>query len=366
MTENRARASAEVVWALAKASTRYSRTVAPIVHRELARWRRRAETIAEPGLRELALRKLEDEHFNARAGAMLATLAPSSRRSDVVEAIVALQLLFDLLDGLTEQPLVDPLGEGEQLFLTFTRAVYGDELPPDARDSYLEELSAAAGEAIRRLPARDAILDVAAAGAGRAAQAQIRMHAASDLGTEQLRAWAVEQASGTRLHWRETLAGSASSVLATHALIAAAADLRSTSSQAAQIDDAYLSVCAVLTLLDGIVDRERDQRAGTLGYIGLYEDRDTLARALAETARDAGERTHALDRGADHAMIFTGVVAYYASAPGARTNFARAVLTPTIRTLAPPIGPALALMRVWRLRRRVGRTAPSSGSREDR
>ena len=360
----RAWISAETFWALVKASVRYWMTVAPIVRRELAHWHLRAEAITDADLRELALRKLEDEHFNARAGAMLATLAPRSHRGDAVEAIVALQILFDLLDGLTEQPLDDPLGEGEQLFSAFTRAVSGGPLPRVAGDSYLDELSAAGADAVQRLPARDAILGVAAAGASRAAQAQIRMHAAPLLGIEQLRTWAVAQAAGTRLHWRETLAGSASSVLALHALIAAAAEARTTPSRATQIDDAYLSVCAVLTLLDGIVDRERDQRTGALGYIGLYEDRERLARALAETAREASEQTRTLKQGNDHTMIFMGVVAYYASAPGARSDFARELLPPVLRALAPSVGPVLALMRAWRLVRGIRQAAGSSGASE--
>jgi tetraprenyl-beta-curcumene synthase len=363
-TSGRVWTASETSWTLVKASVRYWMTVAPIVRGELARWRRRAEAITDPKLRELALQKLEDEHFNARAGAMLATLAPRSQRGDAVEAIVALQILFDLLDGLTEQPLVDPIGEGEQLFLAFTHAVSGRSLSPGTQDDYLDELSAAGARAVQRLPAYAAILEVAAASASRAAQAQIRMHAAPRLGIEQLRVWAAAQTAGTRLRWREKLVGSASSVLAIHALIVAAAEARTTPARAAQIDEAYLSVCAVLTLLDGIVDRERDQGSGALGYIGLYEDREALARALAETARDAGEQTRALEQGAEHTMIFMGVVAFYASAPGARSDFALDLVPPLLQALAPSVSPALALMRTWRLGRRIRQTAISSGSSE--
>ena len=360
----RAWISAEASWALVKASARYWMTVAPTVRRELARWRRCAEAITDPNLRELALQKLEDEHFNARAGAMLATLAPRPHRGDAVEAIVALQILFDLLDGLTEQPLLDPIGEGEQLFLPFTRAVSGGPLPPGRQDSYLDELSVAVASALQRLPAREAVLEAAGVSAGRAAQAQIRMHAAARLGIEQLRTWAITQAGGTRLLWREALAGSASSVLIVHALIAAGADERTTPARAAKIDEAYLSVCAVLTLLDGIIDRERDQRTGALGYIGLYEDREALARGLADAAREANEQTRALEQGVDHTMIFMGVVAYYASAPGAHTDFALELMSPVLRALAPSVRPAFALMRTWRLGRRIRQAASSSGLSE--
>jgi tetraprenyl-beta-curcumene synthase len=346
--------------ALLLASARYWTTVAPVVRRELDRWRQCAGAIVDPELRELALSKLADERFNAEAGAMLATLAPRAQRSDAVEAIVALQVLFDLLDGLTERPLQDPLADGERLFLAFTRAVSARGPAPGTGEdhgAYLQELSAVAGGAFARLPARHAVIDVAEACADRAAQAQIRMHALPKLGIGQLREWAQAQAQahGTGLQWREMLAGSASSVLAVHALIAAAADARSSPAQAARIADAYLSVCVVLTLLDGIVDHERDERAGALAYISLYDDRDELAQALAGTARRASAQARALPHGAYHVMVLTGVVAYYTSAPSAHSEFARPLVAQVHGAVTPAVGPALALMRTWRAGRRLGR-----------
>jgi tetraprenyl-beta-curcumene synthase len=357
--------SARAVWALVVASARYWSTVAPVVHRELEGWRRRASMIDDPELRTLALGKLEEERFNAEAGAMLATLAPRAHRSDAVEAIVALQVLFDLLDGLTERPLQDPLGDGERLFLAFTRAVSARRPTPSGGDGgYLEELSAVAGGALARLPARDAVIEVAAASAARAAQAQIRMHAMPRLGIGQLREWAQAQSRGTGLEWREMLVGSASSVLAVHALIAAAADSQSTPAQAARVEDAYLSVCVVLTLLDGIMDRERDERAGALGYISLYDDHEELVQALAMMVRRASGQTRALQHGADHAMVLAGVVAYYISAPGARSEFARPLVAPLHRGLAPAVLPALALMRAWRMVRQLRTPASLKLNRE--
>jgi tetraprenyl-beta-curcumene synthase len=348
-------ASVAAAWSLLVASARYWRTVAPVVRRELDRWRRRAAAIADPQLRELALSKLEEERFNAEAGAMLATLAPREHRSDAVQAIVALQVLFDLLDGLTERPLQDPLADGERLFEAFTRAVSTRPLPPCRGDDYLSELSAVAAGALGRLPARAAVIEAATASAGRAAHAQIRMHASPQLGTGQLREWAQAQSRDTGMQWRETLAGSASSVLAVHALIAAAADSRNTAAQARRIESAYLSVCVVLTLLDGIIDRERDERAGAPTYIGLYDDHRELAQVLAGATRRASARTRALQHGAHHLMVLTGVVAYYTSAPSARSEFARPLVTQVHRALLPTVAPALALMRVWRVGRRLRR-----------
>jgi tetraprenyl-beta-curcumene synthase len=349
---------ARAALALVVANARYWTTVAPSVRVELERWRARAEAIDDPQLRALAVSKLEGERFNAEAGAMLATLAPRAHRRNVVTAIVALQVLFDLLDGLTERPLQDPLADGERLFMPFTDALrQGPERRAAQRraedSSYLWELSQAASGAVAGLPAREAVLEPALASARRAAQAQVRMHAATRFGVEQLREWAQTQAHGTDLRWRELVAGAASSVLAVHALIAAAADARSTPVQAVRIADAYLSICVVLTLLDSLVDQDQDERAGEAGYISLYEDHALLLEELPELTRRASAQARDLPHGAHHVMMLTGVVAYYTSAPGARGELTRPFAARLHAALAPLIGPTLVFMRAWRLAKRL-------------
>jgi tetraprenyl-beta-curcumene synthase len=357
-----------VARALALANARYWSTVAPVVRVELARWRARAEAIADPRLRALALAKLDGERFNAEAGAMLATHAPRAHRADAVRAIVALQVLFDLLDGLTEQRLADPLGDGERLFAPFLDALrpgcatapHADALPgalaprgeqpAGAAGGYLLELSDAARAALARLPARAAVIDLAQASACRAAQAQVRMHAAPALGAGQLREWAQAQARGTGLGWRELLAGAASSVLVVHALVVAAARPDATTVQAARLADAYLSICVLLTLLDSLVDEQRDERAGRAGYVSLYEDRELLAQALDETAARALAQARTLPDARHHVLMLTGVVAYYASTPAARAERARPLVARVQRAL-PLVAPTLVFMRAWRLTR---------------
>lgn len=109
--------------ALAVANARYWPTVAPEAQRELARWLEPARDIPDPDLRALAVAKLTHERFNAEVAATLATLAPSMNRGTAVRAIVALELLFDYLDGRTERPSADPIGEGERMFEPFVGAL---------------------------------------------------------------------------------------------------------------------------------------------------------------------------------------------------------------------------------------------------
>jgi tetraprenyl-beta-curcumene synthase len=366
-----ARAGAELMLA----NARYWRGVAPTVRTELARWTQRAQAIADPELRTLALSKLEDEGFHAEAAAMLATLAPRAQRSDVVEAIVALELLFDYLDGLSERSSPDPLGDGERLFgalidaVAVPAAVMHDspDQPKRNDDGYREALSRAVAVAVARLPAAAAITDVAQRNAARSGQAQTRMHAAAQLGIAQLERWARVEAEGTGLGWRELVAGAASSVLVLHALIAVAADPHTTSEAAQRIAEAYLSTCVVLTLLDGLVDHEHDRSrngSGTPSYLSLYEHSDGLADTMAALARRAVAQAQELPDGARHVMLLTGVVAYYGSTPGAENGVAKPVVTRLRRELAPLIFPTLAIMRAWRSARRITRSSRAKGAGE--
>ncbi len=364
-------ANARAALALVAANARYWPTVAPVVCGQLRRWERRAQAIADPELRALALEKLREERFNSEVAATLATVVPFAHRRVAVEAIVALEVMYDYLDGLTEQQVHDPLRDGRRLFLAFTDAVTPDaELSgdyyrhrPGADDGgYLEDLARAVRAGLRRLPAAGGVAAVVQQSAARCAEAQVRAHAALFVGDAQLQQWAQTQAVHSGLRWREFLAGAEASVLAVHALIAAAADPRTSSAQAALLDTVYLSIAALATILDSLVDYERDRAAGESIYIDRYADRALLAQGLTRVVRHATSNARGLPRAAHHAMTIVGVVAYYTSAPTARSSLARPVVADLHRQLRPLIAPTLAVVRTWRAVKRVqSRLSPRAG-----
>jgi hypothetical protein len=318
--------------ALARANARYWLTVAPSVREQLERWRQRASALEDPGRRALALAKLRREHFNPRLAATLATQAPLALRATATEAIVAEQVAYDYRDALGEHLLEDD-------------------------DAYTGELTEATLRALERLPGRGAVTGALRASGLRCAQAQRRGHAAIDGDDAPLRAWARREARGTGLGWPEWLAGAQGSVLATHALIALAADERATGAQARALDRAYISIAA-LTMLDSLIDRERGADAHELDYTRWYESPEQMGERLAAAARDALRCATLAPGGVHHAMTLTGVVGYYASAPAAREPHARAVFGAVKAELGAALIPALVTMRAWRAAKRVRRLAP--------
>src|ERR1700735_1340990 len=359
--------------ALVLANIRYWITVAPIVRARLHHWRRLANGIPEPALRHVALVNLREEGFNAQATATLATLAPRRYRGPVAEAIVGLQIIYDYLDSLVDPPLANPPKDSRQLYRAFLDAIsldrepQGDYYPPTHECSdggYLLELVHAVRRSLARLPSRSAIAAVSAGAAERCAGAQIRAHAVVSRDGAQLEQWARESAAGTQLDWREFLAGAVSSGLAVHALIALAADPHASPERALAVDALYLSLCALTTLLDGLVDHEQDLlSSGRPGYLRYYGDRDALAQGLGGAIDRAIDQARELPDAPHHLVTLMGIVAYYASAPTADSEFARPVMREVTRDLAPAIGPILALMRTWRAAKRLVRTIASTTGR---
>jgi tetraprenyl-beta-curcumene synthase len=351
--------------ALLMANLRYWRYVAPEVRRELKRWSARAAQIGDRHLREVAIEKLQAEHFNAEVAATLATLVPEAHRSRTVEAIVAFEVLYDYLDGLTEEPTADdPLERGWSLYRAFTAVFDGATADRPATErvlcddgGYLDELSATVGQAIASLPGKCVMGRAGRRSAERCAISQVRVHAAAQVGVAQLERWARgDMEPGGAIEWREHVAGSVASVLAVHALIAAGADHSITKDQAEALDSAYLSISAMSTMLDSLIDYERDVASGDPWLVRLYGgDIGVLGDRLVAVASEAVARTRLLPNGAHHMMTLMGVVAYYTSAAEARGELARPVVARLHRELRPSILPTLAVMRVWRLAKRVRR-----------
>jgi tetraprenyl-beta-curcumene synthase len=375
--------------ALGVANARYWTSVAPLARAQLRRWEDRAEAIPDPALRAIALAKLQSERFNAEVAATLATLAPRPRRAATVEAIVALEVMYDYLDGLTEQPaadpeqpaakpeqpaakpeqpaakpeqpVADPLHSGRRLFMAFTDALLaapaqtGDYFRhhPSDDGGYLAALSATTSSALARLPGWNAVSDVARGSAARCAEGQVRVHAAPRAGVAQLEEWARAQAASTALPWREFMAGAVSSVLAVHALIATAANDRTTPTEAAAIDSVYLSISALSTMFDSVIDYERDSASGEAWYVRHYDSRAALADRIAAVMRDARQQVQTLPNAAHHTVTLVGVVAYYMSAPQATQGIAAPLTGRVHDELGPLMAPTLAVMRAWRGAKRL-------------
>jgi tetraprenyl-beta-curcumene synthase len=352
--------SAAATVALVRANARFWPTVFPEVRRGLRRWDRRAQQIPDPTLRAQALAKLSGERFNTEVAATLATLVPPLRRRAVTEAIVPLEVMYDYLDGISEQPGPDALADGRGLYRAFADAMapagpladYYRHHPQRDDGGYLAALASSCRRALWSLPAAPVVAPTAQAVLARCGEAQTRTHAVAQLGAGQLQAWASAQPEAARLRWWEVGAGAAASVLAGHALVALAADPATTADDAERVAAAYFATCALTTLLDSLIDAEADAAAGAHPYLGYYASEAEATERLGALAREAVAAVERLPRAPHHLMTMTGAVAFYLSAPGARGAGRRRLTAPIARELRPLLGPSLAIFAAWRGARR--------------
>ena len=306
--------------AVARALAVYRRQVVPQVRRELGRWREVATAIPDPTRRGLALAAIDEKGLNVEATAVFATLAPRATRPAATRAMVALQVAVDYLDSVDEERSA---GDTEYLDRLFS--------------SHRETAAALPSHADVSVPLERAI--------DRCGEGQRHTHAAEHGDRAALESWAVAQPAPAVYRWWEVAAGASSSVAA-HALIAAAADPATTLAEGALIDAAYFpSIGALTVLLDDLIDRDADSAAGAHNYIAYYRDSEEAANRLELIARLARTGIAPLRHPRRHAAILTGVVGFYLSAAEAETSYTRPVRDRLLSSTGPTVRPIVAVMR---------------------
>ncbi|MGB2711025.1 MAG: DUF2600 family protein [Conexibacter sp.] len=334
----------------------YTLVIVPQVRHELRRWEGIARSIPDPALREHALTTLGQKALNAEAAAVFGILAPRRSRTRVVMLMVAFQVLTDYLDTVSEQPAPDVLRNGIALHLALIDALRAQPPALDyyrhyARDDdggYVERLVHACRQEFAALPAARAVRKAALAAARRCGEGQSHTHAAVRSGSQALARWAQHVPAGKDYLWWEVAAGASSSV-PVHALLAAAADPRTSRAEAERIDAAYFpSIGALTVLLDNLVDRDDDVATGNHNYLGYYRSSSFAATRLAEICTAAATGVRTPRRARRHAAILAGVAGFYLSAREADTPYASVVKARIIERGDTALGPILAVMRIRR------------------
>ncbi|MCW2952806.1 MAG: putative cytoplasmic protein [Conexibacter sp.] len=343
-------------------------TVFPLVRAELRTWQERAAAIPDPELREQALATIRSERLSA-AGAALFAATLDRHEPGLVRALVAFQVTIDYLDTLSEQPTADPIGNGVQLHRALAEAIGREPGHPDyyarhhAREDggYLAALVDACREGCSRLPSDGRIQAAAAREAERTA-VQGMNHAPAPLREPALRRWAEQQGDAGDASWFELAAAGASS-LAVLALIAAAAEPTTTTTSAEQVRAAYFPwIEALSTLLDSLVDRERDALTGEMSFIACYPSDATALMRMEQVAARAVAGARKLPRGERHVVLIAGMIAMHLSEPSAWAPATRPMTLALLRASGTAMAPILLpLMRVWRLLRSRGGETDARG-----
>ena len=307
------------------AAADYLCRLAPLARREIAFWRTRARAIRDPPLRRIALAKIDREGTNVESAAFFATLASGGWRA-AVRRIVAFQLAYEYIDGVNEQQ--SQLECGRRLHSALLHAVGGPAW--DHRGGpYLQELVDSCRAVTQ--PSRELLVTVERVG-----EAQARNHAGAEL-----KAWA--QCFAPDLLWWEAAAAGISS-LDVLALLACPPDRHR------RLPEAYVEVCALSALLDGLVDFQADAHSPNHNFARHYTSESEMTRRLLVLTRTAACSVRSLPDSHLHALVLAGLLAHNLAAPSAAIAGSPA-LRACLLDSVPWVRPAVRMFRLRRIAR---------------
>jgi tetraprenyl-beta-curcumene synthase len=132
------------------------------------------------------------------------------------------------------------------------------------------------------------------------------------------------------------VAAGASSSVAAHALIAAAANPKTAPEQAALIDGAYFPAIGALTvLLDDLIDREEDRAGGEHNYMPYYESATEAAKRIGLLGARARAAIARLQGARRHRAILAGIAAFYMSELKPADQYAVPIRERLLQALGP-------------------------------
>ncbi len=331
--------------------------VLPGVAKLVTGWRAVAAAMPPGTLRDDALATLADERFNTEGAALFATL-PTRRSLPLLRVLVALEVIWDYLDTVSERPCEDMVLNGLQLHRALAESLdpggpisdYYRYNPSSNDGGYLRALVEECRAQCLELPSFELLRPHVIREARRGAVCAIN-HAPDPCDRDaRLQAW-VEQEypDHTGFSWFE-LSGAASSSLTVHALLALAAQPDCTARDVDLTYAAYFPwISLASTMLDSYADRAEDLACGAHSYVEHYPSQDQALVRLCEIVATSVRVARALPRGERHALIASGMVPMYLTKKEMRAPCHRAAATALLRAAGPLPTLQWPILRTWRL-----------------
>jgi tetraprenyl-beta-curcumene synthase len=308
-----AAATRELVWGLR------------IVRTAVGHWQARATAIPDPVMRSNALAALSDKR-PLLDGAALFWILPSRRHQELVELLVAFQILANFHDHAGERVGTESTSEGVASSIRTLGAVIDIERPwpgyfrtdAPADGGYLDALADTCRSVSARLPRYGIARATLIAQTHRAEVMDIEHQADRHARPLLLRRWADRlDDDDNGMEWWELAAG-APSLMTAIVTLALAADERTTVDDLDRATNAYIWVGSVGTLLDNYIDQLDDATTGAHNYMTYYATPDVAEKRLGLLIDRALREVSELQRGEYHVVIVASMTAMYLTSDSAR------------------------------------------------
>jgi tetraprenyl-beta-curcumene synthase len=326
------------------------------VSKEIRRWREHAQRIPDETIRADALHVLERKRTHIHGAALFWTI-PRNRNRDLLRLLVAYELIWDLLDNLSERAARYGQTNGRQLHLAIAEAIdpripisdYYLQHPWDEDGGYLSALVETCRQGCASLPSYPLVRELALGEAHRAQVLALNHYPDPSQRDYALEQWTAREHPGERrASWWE-LTAAASAPLTIYALLALAAEPHCSHSEIARTYDAYCPwISAATTMLDSYVDQAEDITNGDHRYITHYPDPASAVRGIQALVRTSVVEARALPGGHKHSVIAAAMIAMYLSKDTARTPRLRVGTASFIRAGGSLTQLLLPILRAWR------------------
>lgn len=297
------------------------RNIMPVVHEELAYWKKRAQEIPNEELREQAVASIENKTFHCEGGSIMA-LTALGQRDAAIKFIVAYQTISDYLDNLCDRSTsLDPQ-DFEALHDSMMDALTVNAQPQsyyryreDQDDGgYLLELMQTCQAMLRDVPNYEMIKPYLLELCQYYCDLQIHKHVCLEEREDRLKNWyEKKRQSLPNMSWYEFSACSGST-LGIFSLVSYALRSDFEARHADIIRNGYFPYIQGLhILLDYFIDQEEDRAGGDLNFCFYYADDDELCNRLLHFLQQADKQTRDLPDQKFHKLINRGLLGVYLS-----------------------------------------------------
>ncbi|MCA1032457.1 tetraprenyl-beta-curcumene synthase family protein [Bacillus timonensis] len=297
----------------------YKRVI-PIVHKELAYWKQRAEEIPDAELRKQALASISTKTFHCEGGAIMAILA-GKHINECIRFIVAYQTISDYLDNLCDRSnSLDPndfraLHESMPQALNFGEKVnYYRERDDQNDGGYLHELVQTCQDVLKKVVHYDKISEHIIELANFYCDLQVHKHVHIEKRVERLENWF----SGHKdklpdMTWYE-FSACAGSTLGIFCLVSYSFNDEFSEEMLLKLKKGYFPYIQGLhILLDYFIDQDEDQIGGDLNFCFFYENEKEMEKRLIHFVEQADKHINGLPNEEFHRLINRGLLGIYLS-----------------------------------------------------
>jgi len=347
-----------LLWALVTVTARELAWGRRAVSHEIQGWRRAAERIPDPQIRADALHVIEHKRGNTDGAALFWTLV-RRRHPGLLRLIVAHEMIWDFLDCASERAAYVGERNGRQLHLAVVESLdatrpisdYYKFHPWREDGGYLRALVATCRAGLLFLPSYLLVRPIVIRDAERAIVQSLNHATNGGRRDQALRAWAAKEYPGAHdLAWFE-LTAAASAPLHTYALLALAAEGRSTPRMVRETYAAYFPWVSLTTvMLDSYVDQAEDAAEGAHSYLRHYETIERANARVVESIERSMRGVMELPNGPRHAVVVSCMVSMYLSKDSARSAELLATTREMVRVGGPLTRILLPALRLWRVR----------------